>query len=133
MNQELYDTANFISYVSLNSICILAGIFGNILIMGTILINKELHTVTNVIIFNLSIADLIISFVTGPFCIFGIWFGKSYFEENRILCKLFASSCFIFCYVSFQNMILLAFNRYILLKLINLFLYIYILIYYNYI
>ncbi len=76
MDQELYDTANFISYVSLNSICILAGIFGNILIMGTILINKELHTVTNVIIFNLSIADLIISFVTGPFCIFGYFNSK---------------------------------------------------------
>lgn len=46
---------------------------GNIFIMSAILISKELHTVTSMVIFNLSLADLMTSLSSGIFALLGLF------------------------------------------------------------
>ncbi len=44
---------------------------GNLLIIGTVIYNKDLHSSTNILLVNLSIADLFISLIVEPFTIVG--------------------------------------------------------------
>lgn len=41
------------------------------MIIGTIIFNKELHSSTYILIFNLAVADLIISILVEPFTVIG--------------------------------------------------------------
>jgi hypothetical protein len=88
------------------------------MILGAVLTNKELHSSTNLIIFNIAIADLLISGFVDSFTVVGNikpfiqsvyfkpWFkelfnifikgvlaGKNFFNANPILCKFIAGLC----------------------------------------
>lgn len=58
-------------YVALNVICIVSGIIGNLFIMGAIICSKELQTIASIIIFNLSLADIMICITSGPLSMIG--------------------------------------------------------------
>ena len=51
----------YLPYVTITIIGALVGVLGNILIIGTVCLNKELHNSTNMLIFNLSVIDLLLS------------------------------------------------------------------------
>ncbi|CAF0970974.1 unnamed protein product [Brachionus calyciflorus] len=58
-------------YTLINCIGFIVGSFGNILIMGAIIITKELHNETSILIFNLSLAELVITGFVNLFTILG--------------------------------------------------------------
>jgi melatonin receptor type 1B len=96
-----------------------------------VITNTELHTATNILVFNLAIADLVISGFVDSFTIFGKYFskpllfflfhsfflnkgvliGKNYFDLKPELCKLIAAICLIACETSLINIGFLAINR----------------------
>ena len=64
--------AELFFYFVLDCIGVLGGFFGNILIIGSVIFTKELHSVTSAIILNLSIADFVLCTVVNGFAILGI-------------------------------------------------------------
>lgn len=98
--------------------------------MVTLIFNKELHSTTNILVFNLATADLIISGFVNSFTVIGwhlIWrkkikfltfisflgvlVGENYFTENFALCGFVAAICLIACETSLMSIGFLAFNR----------------------
>jgi hypothetical protein len=64
--------AELFFYLVLDCIGVLGGFFGNILIVGSIIFTKELHSITSIIIINLAIADFVLCTVVNGFAILGI-------------------------------------------------------------
>jgi hypothetical protein len=62
----------YFPYVTLSLSGTVFGIIGNILIIGAVICHKELHTTTNMLIFNLALADLTISGFVDSFSVAGI-------------------------------------------------------------
>ena len=60
---------------------------GNLLIIGAVICNKELHTSTNMLVLNLSLADIIISGFVDSFTVAGSFkiFKKSIKHLQRVL------------------------------------------------
>ena len=81
--------------------------------MGAILCTKELKSISNIFIFNLSIADFCISALVDSFTAIGVLCGKNYFDERPGLCEFVAFSCLLFCEVSLFSIGFLALNRFI--------------------
>jgi len=63
--------AELFFYLILDCIGVIGGFFGNILIIGSIIFTKELHSITSAIIVNLAIADFILCTVVNGFSILG--------------------------------------------------------------
>jgi hypothetical protein len=63
--------AELFFYLVLDCMGVLGGFFGNILIVGSIIFTKELHSITSFIIVNLSIADFLLCTVVNGFSILG--------------------------------------------------------------
>ena len=63
--------SEYLPYSLLSSIGVVVGLLGNILIIGAIISTKELHTTTYMLIFNLSLADLVISSFVDLFTVIG--------------------------------------------------------------
>lgn len=103
----------YIPYVTLYCFGVVIGVSGNTLIMGSIICTKELHTVMNMFIFNLSISDLIISGFVDFFSVVAVFAGKSFFRDKRQLCDFIAAVCLVACATSMINICFLAFNRFL--------------------
>ncbi len=65
------NSAEFFFYLILDSIGVLGGFFGNILIIGSLIFTKELHSVTSGIIINLAIADFFLCTVVNGLTMLG--------------------------------------------------------------
>jgi hypothetical protein len=63
--------AELFFYLILDCIGVLGGFLGNILIIGSIIFTKELHSVTSGIIVNLAIADFFLCTVVNGLTILG--------------------------------------------------------------
>lgn len=68
---------------------------------------------TNILILNLSLADLAVSSVLNSFVVVGVLAGESFFKLRPILCQFVAGWCVTTCEASIANIGLLALNRYI--------------------
>ena len=106
--------------------------------MGTIIVSRDLHTPANMLIFNLALADLILSGIADAASVFGnlflfkakddtvrkkiliyfiikkgVFMGKNFFDKNPIFCGFLAGFCLVLCGTSLMNMLFLSINRYI--------------------
>ena len=81
--------------------------------MTAIIITKELHNPTSMLIFNLSLADISVSALVDGLTIVGILAGKKWFDSIPALCEFVAALCLVSCATSMVNIGFLAFNRYI--------------------
>ena len=63
---------HYLPYIVLTIIGILVGIFGNILILSSILLTKQLQNTANILIFNLSIAHLFVAGFIDSIALFSI-------------------------------------------------------------
>jgi len=63
--------AELFSYLILDCIGVLGGFFGNIIIIGSIIFTKELHSMTSAIIVNLAIADFFLCTVVNGLTMLG--------------------------------------------------------------
>ncbi|RNA21626.1 melatonin receptor type 1B-B-like [Brachionus plicatilis] len=89
---------------------------GNILIMGAILLTKELQNDTGILIFNLSLAELLITGFLINFCYLqGVFVGKKFFVLMSALCDFIGAICLIACVTSLMNIGFLAINRYLII------------------
>jgi hypothetical protein len=86
---------------------------GNLVIIGTILANKELQNCTYMLILNLSLADIIISGFVDSLSVVSIFLGKSFFDNKPFLCGFIGFVCLVSCETSLMNIGTLAVNRYV--------------------
>jgi hypothetical protein len=115
--QQQYDDFFYfiVLHIIMNSISIIFGVFGSLLIKGTILYCKELHNSSiNIIIFNLSLANLISYSFIYPFRSITLIFGSNILTTNNlILCNIIGSLSIIISIIELLLILLLALNRYI--------------------
>ncbi|CAL8332622.1 unnamed protein product [Lota lota] len=96
------------------AIFILVAIVGNILVILSVLCNKHLQTVTNFLIVNLAVADLLLSIIVLPFSasleVLGCWlFG-------RVFCNIWAAVDVLCCTASILSLCVISIDRYIGVK-----------------
>lgn len=96
------------------SVFILVAIVGNILVILSVVCNKQLQTVTNFFIVNLAIADLLVSIIVLPFSasleVLGCWmFG-------RVFCNVWAAVDVLCCTASILSLCMISIDRYIGVK-----------------
>ena len=60
-----------IPYLVVAALALALGTVGNVLILGAYAVSKQVRTTGSEFIFNLGIADLLVSTVAGPMCIIG--------------------------------------------------------------
>lgn len=96
------------------SVFILVAIVGNILVILSVVCNKQLQTVTNFFIVNLAIADLLLGIIVLPFSasleVLGCWvFG-------RVFCNIWAAVDVLCCTASILSLCMISIDRYIGVK-----------------
>uniref|UniRef100_A0A3Q0QR46 Alpha-1D adrenergic receptor n=1 Tax=Amphilophus citrinellus TaxID=61819 RepID=A0A3Q0QR46_AMPCI len=96
------------------SVFILVAIVGNILVILSVVCNKQLQTVTNFFIVNLAMADLLLGIIVLPFSasleVLGCWvFG-------RVFCNIWAAVDVLCCTASILSLCMISIDRYIGVK-----------------
>ncbi|XP_028306466.1 alpha-1D adrenergic receptor isoform X2 [Gouania willdenowi] len=91
------------------SVFILVAIVGNILVILSVICNKQLQTVTNFFIVNLAMADLLLSIIVLPFSasleVLGCWvFG-------RVFCNIWAAVDVLCCTASILSLCIISIDR----------------------
>nr|XP_043904400.1 trace amine-associated receptor 4-like [Solea senegalensis] len=105
-------TAVTISYL----LCIFGGslsvliMFGNLLVIISIVYFKQLHTPTNFLMLSLAVADLLVGILVVPFSI--IIVVSSYWRFHYVLCKVRGSLDVILCNSSIWNLCFISVDRY---------------------
>ncbi|XP_072177858.1 alpha-1A adrenergic receptor-like [Diadema setosum] len=110
-NSTIYDIPRIIISSALLLIIIMAVIFGNILVLLAVLMERKLRTVTNYFIFNLAFADLFLGTLVLPFSgtlqVIGYWpFGQKF-------CDVWASVDVLCCTASIISLCVISIDRYI--------------------
>ena len=83
---------------------------GNLLVLISFRINKQLRTVTNYFLLSLAIADFTIGCFSMP--IFFTFFGKDRWPFDSILCDVWLSVDYTMSNASVANLLLICFDRY---------------------
>ena len=63
--------SDYLPYIALHSFGSFLGVIGNIAIIGALIVTKELHNATNIIIANIALADFILSSIVDTLTIAG--------------------------------------------------------------
>ncbi len=63
--------SDYLPYLLLHSFGSFLGVIGNIAIIGALIVTKELHNATNIIIANIALADFILSSIVDTLTIAG--------------------------------------------------------------
>ncbi|CAF0907148.1 unnamed protein product [Adineta ricciae] len=103
----LYKT---ILIVVAGSILSLLTTIGNLLVLISFRINKQLRTVTNYFLLSLAIADFTIGCFSMP--IFFTFFGRDRWPFNSFLCDVWLSVDYTMSNASVANLLLICFDRY---------------------
>ncbi|GAU96531.1 hypothetical protein RvY_07962 [Ramazzottius varieornatus] len=89
------------------------GTIGNLFVIGSILIVKELRLFKHVFILNLGISDLLINSISMPFNILGALNSSAYWNGKGALCHFIATICVPGCSSSLFSIAAIAFERYL--------------------
>lgn len=101
------------------------------IIIATIIVNKDLRSATYMLMFNLSLADLVVSSVVNTFTVVGnsiyqfksslnalfksfisgVFVSKAFFDRSPFACQLIGAICLTACVTSLLSIGFLAFNR----------------------
>lgn len=81
------------------------------MLMAAISCTKRMKTCSNMIVFNMSLAHFYVSSVVNTFTLMGMAFGDKFLNRLPGLCTSIGATWLLVGFVSFFNMILLAFER----------------------
>ncbi|XP_041477562.1 alpha-1A adrenergic receptor-like [Lytechinus variegatus] len=107
----VYNIPRLIISSALLLIIIMAVIFGNILVLLAVLMERKLRTVTNYFIFNLAVADLLLGTLVLPFS--GTLEVISYWPFGQKFCDVWAAVDVLCCTASIISLCVISIDRYI--------------------
>ena len=84
---------------------------GNLLVIIAIISTKTLHTITNLFILSLAVADLLVSILVMPLSIITITLNHKWYF-GKIICDLYISSDIMLCTASILNLCCISLDRY---------------------
>ena len=119
MNQTVHDLSLTLPYTVVSAVFTVFGALGNLLIIFTILVTKELQSSSSVIVFNLAVVDLAIAFFIDSFMIVSVIVGKIFYDQRPGLCTFVAVFCVILCSNSILSIVLISFNRFTYFKYLH--------------
>ncbi len=107
-----------LGYLIVTIIVAILGVFGNVLVLATLIMDRKLQVLNNIFLANLAIADLFIAGIVHPFAAVGIARENDslFVQENgevTYLCEFLASFCVISCSASVLSIGSVAINRYV--------------------
>nr|AKQ63072.1 orphan G-protein coupled receptor 64 [Platynereis dumerilii] len=100
-------------YLIITGIASILGTFGNILVMASFAVNPALQNSKNVFIFNVALADILVTSIADPFGILGMVYGSEYFDSRPAVCDFIATLCIAACVTALFSIGGISFNRFI--------------------
>ena len=91
------------------SIVVLLGILGNLLVCYVIFSKPQLRTVTNLLLLNLSIADISFLLVCGSFTV--VHYALTVWPFGDVLCRIIQYLLYVTCYVTMYTLVAVSFVR----------------------
>ncbi|KAG5681740.1 hypothetical protein PVAND_011149 [Polypedilum vanderplanki] len=89
----------------------LTGFIGNLLVIITVIFNQQMRNTTNLLIFNLSFADLLFICFCIPFT--GVDYSLSWWPFGEFWCKTVQFLIFCTAYISIYTLVLMSLDRYL--------------------
>ncbi len=86
-------------------------IFGNILIVLSVLVYKRMRTFTNILLVSLASADLLVGILVTPIALVDLLHGHQWIF-GRLLCKMWTTLDVLLCTASILNLCVISLDRY---------------------
>uniref|UniRef100_A0A671KPP1 G-protein coupled receptors family 1 profile domain-containing protein n=1 Tax=Sinocyclocheilus anshuiensis TaxID=1608454 RepID=A0A671KPP1_9TELE len=103
--EQIWNTEYIMMYIFISTVSVFT-VFLNLLVIISIAHFKQLHTPTNVLIFSLAVADLIVGLIVTPVQESCWYFGETF-------CSLFLFTVFVVVSASLGNLVFISVDRYI--------------------
>lgn len=108
----IYETILSVSVPIVFIITLIVGLIGNSLVIFVIATNKQMRNTTNLLILNLSLADLIFLIFCIPANMISVYILHEW-VAGSFMCRLHLAFQFITVYISIYTLVLMSFDRYL--------------------